>query len=113
MIRIGEKKNNFMRFVAIFLSVLIFTSFIPLSEVKAKPKCDVNKKTSTAYYKCKAKEAKKLAKKKAKAARKAAKKKLKSLKKNNPVTGIFKSLSELGVKSEDMEKIEDGLKKSD
>jgi hypothetical protein len=109
MIKIGEKKNNFMRFVAIFLSVLIFTSFIPLSEVKAKPKCDVNKKTSTAYYKCKAKEAKKLAKKKAKAARKAAKKKLK----NNPVTGIFKSLSELGVKSEDMEKIEDGLKKSD
>ena len=109
MIKIREKKNNFMRFVAIILSVLIFTSFIPLSEVKAKPKCDVNKKTSTAYYKCKAKEAKKLAKKKAKAARKAAKKKLK----NNPVTGIFKSLSELGVKSEDMEKIEDGLKKSD
>lgn len=98
-----------MRFVAIFLSVLIFTSFIPLSEVKAKTKCDVNEKTSTAYYICKAKEAKKLAKKKAKAARKAAKKKLK----NNPVTGIFKSLSELGVKSEDMEKIEDGLKKSD
>ena len=109
MIKIREKKNNFMRFVAIILSVLIFTSFIPLSEVKAKPNCDVNKKTSTAYYKCKAKEAKKLAKKKAKAARKAAKKKLK----NNPVTGIFKSLSELGVKSEDMEKIEDGLKKSD
>ncbi len=52
-----------MRFVAIFLSVLIFTSFIPLSEVKAKTKCDVNEKTSTAYYKCKAKEAKKLAKK--------------------------------------------------
>ncbi len=35
------------------------------------------------------------------------------MKKNNPVAGIFKSLSELGVKSEDMEKIEDGLKKSD
>ena len=102
-----------MRFVAIFLSVLIFTSFIPLSEVKAKLKCDVNKKTSAAYYKCKAKEAKKLAKKKTKTARKTAKKKLKSIKKNNPVTGIFKSLSELGVKSEDMEKIEDGLKKTD
>ena len=98
-----------MRFVAIFLSVLIFTSFIPLSEVKAKPNCDVNKKTSTAYYKCKAKEAKKLAKKKAKAAKKAAKKTLK----NNPVSGIFKQLSNLGVKPEDMEKIEDGLKKSD
>ncbi len=70
MIRIGEKKNNFMRFVAIFLSVLIFTSFIPLSEVKAKPKCDVNKKTSTAYYKCKTKEAKKLAKKKSKGCQK-------------------------------------------
>jgi membrane protein involved in colicin uptake len=109
MIKIREEKNNFMRFVAIFLSVLIFTSFNPLSEVKAKIKCDVNKKTSTAYYKCKAKEAKKLAKKKTKAAKKAAKKTLK----NNPVSGIFKQLSNLGVKPEDMEKIEDGLKKSD
>jgi hypothetical protein len=109
MIEIREKKNNFMRFIATFLSVLVFISFIPLSEVNAKNKCDVNKKTSKAYAKCIAKEAKKLAKKKAKAAKKLAKDKLK----NNPVSGIFKQLSNLGVKTEDMEKIEDGLKKSD
>ena len=110
MIEIRGKKNNFMKFIVTFLSVLIFTSFIPLSEVRAaESKCNVNKITSKAYVKCKAKEAKKLAKKKAKAAGKYSKKKLK----NNPFSNMFKKLSKVGVKAEDMEKIEDGLKKSD
>ena len=110
MIEIREKKNNFMKFVKIFLSILIFTSFIPLSEVKAgESKCSVNKLTSKEYYKCKAKEAKKLAKKKAKAAKKLAKKKLK----NNPLSNFVNKLKNTGVKAEDMEKIEDGLKKTD
>ena len=110
MIEIREKKDNFMRFVVAFISVLIFTSFNPFPEVKAaESKCSVNKLTSKQYYKCKAKEAKKAAKKKAKAAKKLAKKKLK----NNPISDAFKKLSKVGVKAEDMEKLEDGLKKSD
>ena len=87
-----------MRFVVIYLSVLVLASFVPLSEANAKTKCNVNKITSSAYYKCKAKQVGGWFKKKAKSGGKKAKKVLK----DNPVSDTIKKghkkLSETGVK---------------